>query len=70
MPYHQSVLHDVTPVYEESAGWQQDLSFCREVADLPPKAKDYLELLERQVGVPITFVGTGPGRDQYVHRPA
>ncbi len=33
---------------------------------MPPKARDYLALLEEQVGVPITFVGTGPGRDQYV----
>ena len=67
MPYHQSVLHDVTSIYEECSGWQQDLSFCREVADLPGKARDYLDLLEREVGVPVTFVGTGPGRDQYVH---
>jgi len=67
MPYHQSVLHDVTPIYEECPGWQQDLSFCREVADLPGKARYYLDLLEREVGVPVTFVGTGPGRDQYVH---
>jgi adenylosuccinate synthase len=66
MPYHQSVLHDVSPVFEERPGWQQDLSHCREVADLPPKAKDFLDLLEEQIGVPISFVGTGPGRDQYV----
>src|SRR5262245_2914056 len=66
LPYHQSVLHDVSPVFEERPGWQQDLSHCREVADLPPKARDFLELLEQQIGVPISFVGTGPGRDQYV----
>ena len=24
MPYHQSVLHDATPVYEELRGWRTD----------------------------------------------
>ena len=33
---------------------------------LPPAARAYLDFLRDQVGVPITFVGTGPGRDQYV----
>jgi adenylosuccinate synthase len=66
MPYHQSVLHDVVPVYEDLPGWQTDLTACRESADLPAAARDYLALLEEHVGVPITFVGTGPGRDQYV----
>ena len=66
MPYHQSVLHDVTPVYEELPGWQTDLSHGHEVADLPPKARDYVAVLEAQVGVPVSYVGTGPGRDQYV----
>ncbi len=66
MPYHQSVFHDVTPVYVELPGWQTDLSSCREVADLPSEARGYLDLVESQVGVPVSFVGTGPGRDQYV----
>jgi adenylosuccinate synthase len=66
MPYHQSVLHSVVPVYEDMPGWQTDLTGCREVADLPVAARNYLALLEEQVGVPITFVATGPGRDQYV----
>jgi adenylosuccinate synthase len=48
-------------------GWQVDLTSCREVVDLPVAARNYLSLLEEQVGAPITFVGTGPGRDQYVH---
>jgi adenylosuccinate synthase len=66
LPYHQSVLHDVTPVYEELPGWRADLTAVREEHDLPPKARDYLALLAEQIGVPITFVGTGPGREQYV----
>jgi adenylosuccinate synthase len=66
MPYHQSVLHDVIPVYEDLPGWQTDLSDRHEVSELPGKARDYLAVLEREIGVPVTYVGTGPGRDQYV----
>jgi adenylosuccinate synthase len=66
MPYHQSVFHDVQPVYVELPGWRTDLSACREVAELPREARQYLELIETEVGVPVRFVGTGPERDQYV----
>jgi adenylosuccinate synthase len=67
LPYHQSDLHAATPIYEELPGWNTDLSAARERHELPQAAQDYLAFLEAQVGVPISFVGTGPGRDQYVH---
>jgi adenylosuccinate synthase len=66
LPYHQSVLHDVTPVYVELPGWGTDLASCREPHDLPQEARQFLALVEEQAGVPIRFVGVGPGRDQYV----
>jgi len=67
LPYHQSDFHAATPIYEELPGWKQDLSAFTERHQLPPEAQRYLEFLEAQVGVPITLVGTGPGRDQFVH---
>jgi adenylosuccinate synthase len=65
-PDDQSVLHAATPVYEELPGWLTDLSGCTEAGDLPPKARDYIEFLEHQIGVPIRLLGVGPGRDQFV----
>ncbi|HTW97788.1 MAG TPA: adenylosuccinate synthase, partial [Acidimicrobiales bacterium] len=65
-PYHQSVLHRVRPVYEELPGWRGDLSGARSTEDLPPAARRYLELVAAHAGVPVTVVGTGPGREQYV----
>jgi adenylosuccinate synthase len=67
LPYHQSDLHVATPVYEELPGWHTDLTAVRERADLPAAAVTYLEFLQEQVGVPISLVGVGPGRDQFVH---
>jgi adenylosuccinate synthase len=67
LPYHQSVLHKVTPVYEELPGWQTDLSHATRLEDLPKAAKDYVAFLSEQAGVPVKLVGVGPGREQFVH---
>jgi adenylosuccinate synthase len=66
MPYHQSVLHNAVPVYEELPGWQTDTTGATELADLPDKARDYVAFLSETTGVPITLVGVGPGREQFV----
>lgn len=70
LPYHQSELHRAVPVYEQLPGWRTDLSTVREPHDLPPEALAYLDFLEAQVGVPVSLVGVGPGRDQFLHRKA
>jgi len=66
VPYHQSVLHRVKPVYRELAGWRSDLSGARTVSDLPPAARAYLDVVAEYTGVPVSYVGVGPGREQYV----
>lgn len=68
LPYHQSVLHRAKPVYETLPGWNSSLSDVDDVAALPFAAADYLSFLEDQIGVPVTLVGTGPGRLQIVDR--
>ncbi|HWJ62861.1 MAG TPA: adenylosuccinate synthase [Acidimicrobiales bacterium] len=70
LPYHQSDLHAATPIYEELPGWKTDLSEITETHELPAAAEAYLAFLEEQVGVPVTLVGVGPGREQFVHRNA
>ena len=64
LPYHQSVLHRVTPVYEELPGWGVDISGVTERSQLPPEADAYLRFVEQQVGVAIGMVGVGPDRQQ------
>jgi adenylosuccinate synthase len=65
-PYHQSILHSATPEYEELPGFDEDLEQCREEADLPRAARDYLGFISEFVGVPIRLVGVGPDRDQVI----
>ena len=66
LPYHQSVLHKVVPVYAELPGWHTDLTDATEREHLPAAALDYVAFLTDQVGVPIRLVGVGPGREQFV----
>jgi adenylosuccinate synthase len=65
-PYHQSILHEVTPVYEVLPGWQIDISTFTKYEQLPEKAKSYVKFLEETIGVTISVVGVGPGREQFV----
>ena len=68
MPYHQSVLHRATPIYEELPGWESDLTGATHRDDLPARAEAYLAFVEEQVGVPVNMVGVGPGRQQVLRR--
>jgi adenylosuccinate synthase len=65
-PYHQTVVHRALGEYAELPGWDEDLGDCRDEADLPQAARDYLAYIEDFVGVPIALVSVGPGRDQVI----
>jgi len=65
-PYHQSTLHDVTPIYETLPGWQSDLTAFTSFDQLPQAARDYVAFLQDTIGVRISVVGVGPGREQFV----
>ncbi len=65
-PYHQSILHSATPEYEELPGFDEDIGDCREEADLPQAARDFLAYISDFVRVPIRLVGVGPDRAQTV----
>jgi adenylosuccinate synthase len=65
-PYHQSVFHEVTPVYETVPGWQSDITSASTYEQLPSAAQNYVKFLEEVTGVTISMVGVGPGREQFV----
>ena len=69
VPYHQSVLHKVRPVYETLPGWGTEIDRAERIEDLPPEARDYVRFVEDLVRVPVTFVSVGPARDQTVVLP-
>jgi len=44
-------------------GWTEDISKCKSTAELPRNAQDYISFIEKEVGCPISWVGTGPERE-------
>ena len=64
MPMTQTDFHHAQPVYEEFAGWREDISAIREFDDLPKNARTYIEALQAMSGAPFSVVGVGPARDQ------
>jgi adenylosuccinate synthase len=65
-PYHQTVLHRVGGEFEELPGWDDDITDCRDLEDLPQTARDYLAYIADFVGVPIALISVGRGRDQVI----
>jgi adenylosuccinate synthase len=68
-PDRVEVLGAVEPVYTTLPGWKSSLRECRSESDLPAKAREFIEIIEQNVRLPITIVGVGPERDEVVRRP-
>ncbi|MSO43982.1 MAG: adenylosuccinate synthase [Thermoleophilia bacterium] len=65
-PYHQSVFHTCTPVYETLPGWDEDITGVTSIDELPPRARTYVERIAQFTDIPITLIGTGQGRHEVI----
>jgi adenylosuccinate synthase len=65
-PYHQSIVHKAHGALTALPGWDEDITGARSLDDLPENARRYLEFVCDFVGVPLAFVGVGPGREQII----
>ena len=68
MPMTQAEFARAVPVYEELAGWEEDISECRKFDDLPAAAREYVLTLERMSGARVSVIGVGPGREHVIVR--
>ena len=68
MPVNQSDFHHASPIYEEFAGWSEDISGARRFEDLPENAQKYILALEKMSGSRMSAIGVGPEREQVVVR--
>lgn len=59
---------EITPVYTEFKGWNQDLTGIRREEDLPQAFKDYVKFMEEYLGVPIRIISLGPDREATIER--
>lgn len=61
-------LSQVKPVYKTLKGWKSSTRGITNYKDLPSLAKKYIEELEKQAGVPIKYISTGPKREELITR--
>ena len=56
------------PVYKSFEGWNSDTVGTTQFSDLPEKAQEYVNFIENFVGCSISYISTGPSRDQTILR--
>jgi len=66
MPAQIEELGQVEVVYENLKGWKKDISKITKFDSLPKEAKAYIKRVEELVGVPVSWIGTGPEREAMV----
>jgi adenylosuccinate synthase len=69
MPATWRALEAAKPCYEKMPGWRTSTRGISRFEDLPSRAQEYLNYLERQTGVEIGGVSTGPERNETIIRP-
>jgi len=69
LPSFPGMTDNIQPVYKEVNSWPEiESGKIKKFADLPIQAREYVSLIEAEVGVPVKYVSTGPERDNVVSR--
>ena len=68
LPADLAVLARCRPVYETLSGWGTDITQAQSFDGLPQPARDYVSYLEELLGIPVSCISVGPGREQTIRR--
>ena len=61
-------LEKAKPVLKKLPGWKCDIRGIKNYEELPEACRNYIETIEAELGVPVTMVSNGPGRDEIIMR--
>ena len=56
------------PVLKKLKGWKCDVTGIRKYEDLPRECRDYIEFVEKEIGIHIGMVSNGPAREDIIYR--
>ena len=65
-PARVAILEEAEPVYRTGPGWKKPTAGVLDVADLPAAAREYIDVLEEEIGVPVGLISTGPRREETI----
>lgn len=57
---------EIIPQYESRPGWTKDLTGITRIEEFPVELNDYIDYIERIIGIPITILSVGPDRNQTI----
>ena len=63
-----SKLNKAEPVIRYFDGWKCDISDIRKYEDLPIKAREYIEFIEKGIRCPLAYISVGPERESIIYR--
>ncbi len=67
-PDEIEILEKCSVAYEEVQGWSENIAGAKKIAALPANCKKYIARLEKLIGVPVKFIGTGQKREEMIYR--
>jgi adenylosuccinate synthase len=62
-PADLDVMENMEIEYKTFPGWRSKTTGAKRFEDLPEQAREYVAFIEKEVGVPIKWIGTGPRRE-------
>ena len=65
IPFQMNRLK-IEPVLESFKGWKSDITSLKKYDNLPEKMKEYVQFINKFLGVKIAYISNGPGRDQLI----
>jgi len=65
IPFQMSRLK-IEPVLESFEGWKSDTTSLKKYDNLPEKMKEYVQFINKFLGVKVAYISNGPGRDQLI----
>ena len=65
VPFQMHKL-DIKPEWRSFPGWNTDITAIRSFDELPVPMKEYVDFINNYLGVKISFISNGPGREQLI----
>lgn len=59
-PSSSSILDNCTPEYASFKGWEEDITHCKNIDELPKNARTYLKFLTDELNTPLSIISVGP----------
>jgi adenylosuccinate synthase len=63
VPCSLEVFSKCVPVYEELKGWDEEITYARDLEELPKNAQRYVRRIEELADVPVALVSVGATRN-------